>query len=146
MDNWTRKWLVATLVCIFVIVLFLSTRSLRSERWINTRGGHVWAEDPWPFRIVLGVAWANADLTDRDIRHIVILNPQYFIELRNNPRLTDTTVDQLCNVDSIFEIDVRGTSISPNGLAKLKSRFPGASINEGLWDHLEVDPRNWTVD
>ena len=46
----------------------------------------------------------------------------------SDTELTDQCIAELCEMDSLTVLDIRGTQISSEGVAKLKKHLPGCTI------------------
>ncbi|MEQ1904970.1 MAG: hypothetical protein ABL888_12355 [Pirellulaceae bacterium] len=54
------------------------------------------------------------------------------VEYHDCPRITDATLDSFPDLHKLKTLEIRGTSITRNGLARLKQRFPELEITDDV--------------
>jgi uncharacterized membrane protein/mono/diheme cytochrome c family protein len=73
----------------------------------------------------------NNKLTDKGIAALVPLRKLEYLNIYGNPGVTDASVATLAQLPALREVYLWGTSVSPDGVEKLRQQRPELRVNAG---------------
>jgi uncharacterized membrane protein len=127
MDNITKEsWSPSKLTWILILVLpilaviYIQKRSVEGIEYIVTTGGQI-AHETLPLgRYVSAVRWCTGDVTNSQLKHVVLANPRECVDLSGNQRIDDEgLVEYLILLNAEIELlDLRDTNVSSSGAAR----------------------------
>jgi hypothetical protein len=73
----------------------------------------------------------NNKFTDEGIAALVPLKKLQYLNIYGNPGITDATIATLAQLPALQEVYLWGTSVTPDGVQKLRQQRPGLRVNNG---------------
>jgi hypothetical protein len=135
-----RLLFAAAFVALFAMLLYsligLSGEKHAEAAWqrIEELGGHgVWERE------AVVVSFANAGVTDDDLKLFVDFPEVQMLDLSDNP-VTDECLQHLENLESLHTLMVTGTSISPEAIANYESSHPNVEVRTTRSQQSRVNP------
>lgn len=118
-ESWSPGKLTWMLILVFPIfaLIYRQNRSVEGVEYIVAAGGQISYETLPLGRYVSAVMWCTGDVTNSQLKHVVLANPQECVDLSGNRRIDDEgVVEYLILLNAEIELlDLRGTSVSSSG-------------------------------
>lgn len=72
----------------------------------------------------------SCELADREVESISKFTQVYFLRLQNNPAITDAGLEYLLELKQLQELNLRGTSVTEQGIKDFRAKHPSGRSME----------------
>jgi hypothetical protein len=80
------------------------------------------------FRMLSELRVGDNEITDAGVKAVSVLNALTVLGLAENPGVTDQSVEYLARLSRLRELDLTGTSLTTEGLQRLRAQLPRCQI------------------
>lgn len=126
------RWAELTTTGLIKLGSYLQGKPIRSLGLVDMSIGLRWTREPGGLAEIHVGTFQNIKATDDELQYLKNLKSLKILNLRFNPQITDTGIDQILKLEHLEALHVDDTGISENGLKRLRNALPNATITPAL--------------